>query len=775
MQKLRLFLLIPLLIYSAATFAQQSCYNIVGYYPSWVDGNTQNYVSSPSQVDYSKYTHICYAFAIPGGDGNIGSVPGASVLQDLVTRAHAKNVKVLLSIGGWLDSSPGSTPFESIASSSANITRLSDACARLVTQYNLDGIDLDWEYPTTKARWNALAPVISTRMHNMGKLFTAAVAESAYYGDAYDNVNIVDLLNIMCYGNYNMASDAMKYWTNRGVPQSKRMLGVPFYSGDNNTAEHVQKSNLAKTTAAGIMIWDIATYYGDINAIYNTLGSVCGGTPVQPVPTNLATNKAVTVSSSEDATKYPASAAVDNSYGSRWASAFTDPQWIYVDLGATYNINRVKLTWEAAYATAYRIEVSNTAADNDWTVVKSVTNTTLTNDHTGLTASGRYVRIYGTARATAYGYSLYALEVYGTPQTPVGNNLALNKTVTVSSTETIDFPAASAVDGSLSTRWSSLYTDPQWIYVDLGAVYDINRVKTTWETAFATAYSIDVSNTAAANDWHSIYSTTTNTGGVNDVPTSGTGRYVRIYGTARSTEWGISLYELEVYGTPAATTGTNLALNKTGTASSLEAATHPANHAFDGNTTTTRWASIEDVDPQWIYVDLGATYSINRVKLLWENAYAKSYTIAVSQNNAGDWTDVYSTTTGDGTTDDITTLTPATGRYVRVTGTARGTEYGYSLYEFEVYGTAATLATSAARVEFFPNPAKESLTVSVKNATGKSKISVVSTATGAPVYTSTVEKEEALNINTSTWPKGIYIINLETGTEKKQERIVIEK
>jgi hypothetical protein len=260
---------------------------------------------------------------------------------------------------------------------------------------------------------------------------------------------------------------------------------------------------------------------------------------------------------------------------------------------------------------------------------------------------------------------------------------------------------------------------------------------------------------------------------VNDVSTSGTGRYVRIYGTARSTEWGISLYELEVYGTPAATTGTNLALNKTGTASSLEAATHPANHAFDGNTTT-RWASIEDVDPQWIYVDLGTTYSISRIKLLWENAYATSYTIAVSQNNAGDWTDVYSTTTGDGTTDDIS-ISPTTGRYVRVTGTVRGTTYGYSLYEFEVYGTAATLATSAASVEFFPNPAKENLTVTVKNATGTAKVSVISTATGAPVYTSTVDREQALNINTSTWPKGIYIINLETGTEKKQERIVIEK
>jgi chitinase len=767
MQKVRLIFIIPLLICSAAAFAQQSCYNIVGYYPSWVN-NGPYYINAPSKVDYSKFTHICYAFAIPGTDGNIGSVDNGAVLQDLVTRAHAKNVKVLLSIGGWLTSSPGNTPFEAISTNTASINRLADACARLVTQYNLDGIDLDWEYPTTKARWNALAPVVANRIHGMGKLFTAAVAESAYYGDNYDNVAIVDLLNIMCYGPYSMASNAMTYWTNRGVPQSKRMLGVPFYSADNTTAQHVQKSNLTKTTGAGIMIWDIASEYGDINAIYNTLGNVCGATPV---PNNLALGKPVTVSSSEDAAKYPASAAVDNSYGTRWSSTFTDPQWIYVDLGARYNINRVKLTWEAAYATAYRIEVSNTAAENDWTVVKSVTNSTLTNDHTGLTATGRYVRIYGTARATTYGYSLYALEVYGTPETPAGTNLALNKTVTASSIETDQFIAANAVDGSQTTRWSSLYTDPQWIYVDLGAIYNINRIKTTWETAYATAYKIEVSNTAAANDWQAVYSTATNTGGLNDVTVSGTGRYVRIYGTARSTVYGYSLWELEVYGTPAAT-GTNLALNKSGTASSLEDATLPASLAFDGNATT-RWASTEGVDPQWIAVDLGASYSINRIKLLWETAYGKSYTIAVSTNNA-DWNDVYNTTTGDGGTDDVT-ITAATGRYVRITGTARGTTYGYSLYEFEVYGTATTLAATEARVEFYPNPAKESLTIGVKNATGQSKVSIVSTATGAPVYTTTVQTGETLNVNTSTWPKGIYIINLETGNEKKQERIVIEK
>jgi hypothetical protein len=85
-----------------------------------------------------------------------------------------------------------------------------------------------------------------------------------------------------------------------------------------------------------------------------------------------------------------------------------------VDLGASYNVNRVKLTWEAAYGKDFLVQVSADA--NSWTTLKTVTgNTSLSNDYTGLSGTGRYVRMYGTARGTTYGYSLYELEVYGTP------------------------------------------------------------------------------------------------------------------------------------------------------------------------------------------------------------------------------------------------------------------------------------------------------------------------------------------------------------------------
>jgi hypothetical protein len=144
-------------------------------------------------------------------------------------------------------------------------------------------------------------------------------------------------------------------------------------------------------------------------------------------------------------------------------------------------------------------------------------------------------------------------------------------------------------------------------------------------------------------------------------------------------------YALTVNGSGGGGNPVLLSQGKTATASSLESASFPAGAAFDGNLTGTRWASKEKVDPQWLQVDLGASASISQVKLTWEAAYAKAYTIQVSADGQT-WTTIYSTTTGNGATDDLTGLT-GTGRFVRMNGTVRGTAFGYSLFEMQVYGT----------------------------------------------------------------------------------------
>ncbi|MDP9840794.1 glucose/arabinose dehydrogenase/PKD repeat protein [Streptosporangium lutulentum] len=132
-----------------------------------------------------------------------------------------------------------------------------------------------------------------------------------------------------------------------------------------------------------------------------------------PPPTGglLSAGRPTAASSTENA-GFPSSAVVDGNAGTRWSSGFADPQWISVDLGSVKSVNRVRLQWEAAYGRAYRIE---TSTDN--TTWSSVSSTTAgdggVDDITIPAVNARYVRVYGTQRATPYGYSLWELEVYG--------------------------------------------------------------------------------------------------------------------------------------------------------------------------------------------------------------------------------------------------------------------------------------------------------------------------------------------------------------------------
>jgi hypothetical protein len=108
------------------------------------------------------------------------------------------------------------------------------------------------------------------------------------------------------------------------------------------------------------------------------------------------------------------------------------------------------------------------------------------------------------------------------------------------------YPARNAVDGDPETRWSSDWSDPQWITVDLGSVADISRVRLSWETAYARAYRIEVSTDGET--FAPVKEVTDADGGVDDYEVQATGRYVRVTGTERATQYGYSLWELEVFG-----------------------------------------------------------------------------------------------------------------------------------------------------------------------------------------------------------------------------------
>ena len=144
------------------------------------------------------------------------------------------------------------------------------------------------------------------------------------------------------------------------------------------------------------------------------------------------------------------------------------------------------------------------------------------------------------------------LIVYGLtvsiPDTCNTPNIALNKTAVASSLEGAQFPAAAAFDGDINTRWSSEYSDPQRIYVDLGKRYDLCTVVLHWEAAYGRDFKIQVSDDAI--NWQTMANFTGNNSTFNVIKLKGAGRYVGMYGTARATPYGYSLYELEVYGTP---------------------------------------------------------------------------------------------------------------------------------------------------------------------------------------------------------------------------------
>ncbi len=274
--------------------------------------------------------------------------------------------------------------------------------------------------------------------------------------------------------------------------------------------------------------------------------------------TNLALHQPTTASSVESAA-YPASDATDGNLSTRWSSAFSDPQWLEVDLGSVSTICQVTLAWEAAYATAFQIQVSN---DNStWRSIYSTTTGTGGTQTLNVSGSGRYIRMDGTARATGYGYSLWEFGVFGTGSASGcgTTNLALNHATTASSLQNSTFPASNATDGSLSTRWSSAFSDPQWLEVDLGSVQTICQVALNWEAAYATAFQIQVSNDNST--WTPIFSTTTGTGGTQTLNLSGSGRYIRMYGTARATPYGYSLFEFQVFG-PASSSGNTVTVTK---------------------------------------------------------------------------------------------------------------------------------------------------------------------------------------------------------------------
>ena len=277
---------------------------LVGYMPSWQ--------GEADALQYAKLTHINYAFVVPSpsGDGSLGAVENPSKLKEIVERGHAHGVKVSIAVGGWTDLK--NSGFEILSASPAGREVFADNILKLVAAYDLDGVDIDWEYPrgaVQSEHYGLMMHLLADRLHAKGKILSAAVADGADNGGGIpaEIFGYIDFVTIMAYDGdgeeghspYSLAESALDYWLGRGLPRDKAVLGVPFYArpswktykallakgadphadvfkGDwyNGMDTIAKKTRLATERASGIMIWELS---GDVPGPYSLVSVIARG------------------------------------------------------------------------------------------------------------------------------------------------------------------------------------------------------------------------------------------------------------------------------------------------------------------------------------------------------------------------------------------------------------------------------------------------------------------------------------------------------------------
>jgi CxxC motif-containing protein (DUF1111 family) len=303
-----------------------------------------------------------------------------------------------------------------------------------------------------------------------------------------------------------------------------------------------------------------------------------------------------------------------------------------------------------------------------------------------------------------------------------GSETALTPvTVTATGSERADLSASAAIDHDNATRWSSAFSDDQSITLDYGRSVSISRVRIDWERAHATQYLLQVSDDGS--NWTTIKTVDNSAGDLEDwTGLNGQGRYLRMQGVKRSSQYGYSIFEIQAFSgtaappaptpdptpTPTPTPTPPVDTSKPGvsikpvaaTSSALENQGATAAMAIDGNATT-RWASSFE-DGAWIQFDFGARTQVGYMKLTWENAYGKEYALQVSDDGKA-WSQLRYVTSGKGGTEEFFNLN-ANSRYIRLQGVARATQYGYSLFEveFKTPGSDNTMPVLATSPVKFP-------------------------------------------------------------------------
>lgn len=125
-------------------------------------------------------------------------------------------------------------------------------------------------------------------------------------------------------------------------------------------------------------------------------------------------------------------------------------------------------------------------------------------------------------------------------------NLAISKRTFASSDESKSLPTKNVNDGNNKTRWASQYSDDQWVYVDLGYVAKLTKVKLNWYDTYAVHYTIQVSINGSW--WSDVYTQIAGDGGVDEISLNTSAQFVRVLMIKRAKPLGYSLWEFEVHG-----------------------------------------------------------------------------------------------------------------------------------------------------------------------------------------------------------------------------------
>ena len=261
-------------------------------------------------IPYDKLTHINYSFLTPKVDGSFNTFVNGWKLKQIVQKAHARDVKVLISVGGW----GWDEQFEAMAAEPESRAAFVQNLKAFVDEYQLDGADIDWEYPDPgQSSQNFLALITELRAALPDKLLTAAVVD---YGDDHglgipaETFDLFDFINVMTYsgkdhGTMEQFNKGLDYWRSRGLSRDKLVIGVPFYSEPDgvpfakltkedlaaaqvDSVEYVgrtqsyngiptiqEKTRIALEQTGGIMFWaldhDAQGELSLVNAIYQTV------------------------------------------------------------------------------------------------------------------------------------------------------------------------------------------------------------------------------------------------------------------------------------------------------------------------------------------------------------------------------------------------------------------------------------------------------------------------------------------------------------------------